>query len=76
MFRIDQIMTVTTLLRSFKEVAQRLSSNREPLLITKRDGGFIVIMDGDFFEGIVSAQSQLQSMRKRPQNKSPYDLKT
>jgi hypothetical protein len=48
MFRIDQILTATTFIRSFKEVAYRLSLNPEPLLITKRDGGFIVIMDGDF----------------------------
>ena len=48
MFRIDQILTATTFIRSFKEVAQRLLLNPEPLLITKRDGGFIVIMDGVF----------------------------
>jgi hypothetical protein len=76
MFRIDQIMTATTFLRSFKGVAERLSSTLEPLLITKRDGGFIVIMDGEFFEGIMSAQSSLQSLQPPLENEFPCNLRT
>jgi hypothetical protein len=71
MFRIDQILSATTFIRSFREVADRLSAHPEPLLITTRDGRFIVIMDGDFFEGIMDARSQLPSMRTAPQNNAP-----
>jgi len=60
MFRIDQIMTVTTFLRSFREVANWLAKNNEPLLITQRNGRFIVVMDGEFFEGVMGAREQIR----------------
>jgi hypothetical protein len=74
MFRIDQILTATTFIRSFREVAQRLASMPEPLLITQRDGRFIVIMDGDFFEGIMGARDKLQSLRDASENNPLCDL--
>jgi PHD/YefM family antitoxin component YafN of YafNO toxin-antitoxin module len=59
MFRINQIMTATQFVRSFKEVAAFLSRNPEPLLITQKNGRFIVVMDGEFFEGLMDARAQL-----------------
>lgn len=38
MFLIDQILSATTFLRSFRDVTDRLASTLEPLLITQRDG--------------------------------------
>ena len=76
MFRIDQILSATTFVRSFREVAQRLASTPEPLLITQRDGRFIVIMDGEFFEGIMGARYELQSLRDAPENSRLCDLKS
>lgn len=61
MFRIDQIMSATRFIRSFKEVARRLSENHEPLLITQRNGRFMVIMDGVFFEAIMDARRHLEA---------------
>jgi hypothetical protein len=57
MFRIDQILNATTFIRSFREVADRLSRNPEPLLITQKNGRFIVVMDGEFFEGLLEGMA-------------------
>ncbi len=76
MFRIDQILSATTFLRSFREVAYRLASTPEPLLITQRDGKFIVITDGEFFEGIMSVRYQLHSMSEALESRALCDLKS
>ncbi|MEY4668392.1 MAG: hypothetical protein RL518_1091 [Pseudomonadota bacterium] len=62
MFRIDQIVSVSTFIRNFREIAQRLRLRHEPLLLTQRDGGYIVVMDGAFFEDIMDARKRIQSM--------------
>ena len=64
MFRIDQILSVTTFLRTFKEVAHRLYSNPEPLLITQRSGRFIVVMDGDLFQELLDARYEAEERRR------------
>ena len=76
MFRIDQILSATTFLRSFREVAERLCSIPEPLLITQRDGRLIVIMDGEFFEGIMGARHELLSKSQAPESSLACDLKS
>jgi hypothetical protein len=76
MFRIDQILSATTFLRSFREVADRLASTPEPLLITQRDGRFIVIMDGVFFKGIMSANHQLHGVSDALESRALCDLKS
>ena len=38
MLRIDQIMTATQFIRSFRKVAHHLSRNPEPLLIAQKNG--------------------------------------
>jgi hypothetical protein len=48
MFAMDQIISATTFIRHFREVAKWLSKNSAPLLITQRNGRFLVVMDGDF----------------------------
>ena len=75
MFRIDQILSATTFIRSFREVAQRLAATPEPLLITQRDGRFVVVMDGEFFEGIMGARLQLLRVQDAPKSSRPYDVK-
>ena len=39
MFRINQILTATQFVRSFREVGAFLSRNPEPLLMTQKMGG-------------------------------------
>lgn len=63
MFRIDQIVSATTFIRRFRENAERLFVNQEPMLIAQRNGRFIVVMDADFFEGAMDARRQVQSRR-------------
>jgi hypothetical protein len=53
MFRIDQIMSATQFIRTFRHVARFLARNPEPILITQRTGRFIVVMDGEFFDGLM-----------------------
>jgi hypothetical protein len=76
MFRIDQIISATTFIRSFGEIAKRLFDNQEPLLIAQRNGRFIVVMDAAFFEGMMDARAQIQSMEDDFKERAPYDLKT
>lgn len=59
MFRIDQIMTGTQFIRSFKEVANYLSRTSEPLLITQKNGRFLGVMDGELFEGLMDTRSRV-----------------
>ena len=76
MFRIDQIMSATTFIRSFREVAEHLSQHPEPLLITQKNGRFMVVMDGDFFEGLLSALHRVEDTLHHTENIPPYDFKT
>jgi len=59
MFRIDQIMSATKFLRTFPSVAKFLATNPEPLLITQRSGRFIVVMDGEFFDGVMRVRDSI-----------------
>ena len=76
MFRINQILSATTFLPLLGKAAQRLASTPDPLFITQRDGRFIVIMDGEFFEGIMGARHELQGLRDAPENSRLCDLKS
>ena len=67
MFRINQIMTATQFIRSFREIRAFLSRNPEPLLITQKNGRFIVVMDGEFFEGLMETRAQLTQVKPRVQ---------
>lgn len=76
MFRVDQFLSATTLIRCFKEVAQRLALGREPLLITKRDGRFLVVMNGELFEGLMDARDRAVRIQADSEDSFPDDLKT
>ncbi len=52
-------MTASQFIRRFREVARHLAESCEPLLISQKNGGFLVVMDGVFFEGLLTARSQL-----------------
>lgn len=75
MFRIDQILNATTFIRSFREVADRLSRNPEPLLITQKNGRFIVVMDGEFFEGLLEGMAPFNPQGSGLEAGGPYDFK-
>jgi|GEM_PF-5694330 len=76
MFRIDQIMTSTTFVRSFRVIANRLSRHMEPLLISQKNGRFLVVMDGEFFEGLVAAQRLVASAVEGREQRVTSDLKS
>ena len=63
MFRIDQIITSSQFIRHFRELAGHISKSDEPLLITQKSGEFLVVMSGNFFEGLMSAHSKAQSFK-------------
>lgn len=54
MFRIDQIVSSSQFIRHFRDLANHLSESCEPLLITQKNGRFLVVMDGEFFEGLLA----------------------
>ena len=55
MFRMDQIVTATQFLRHFRALADYLAKADEPLLVTQKGGRFLVVMDGEFFDGMTRA---------------------
>jgi hypothetical protein len=59
MFRIDQIMSATQFIRTFRHVAKIIARNPEPILITQRSGRFIVVMDGEFFDGLMRVRDRV-----------------
>lgn len=59
MFRIDQIMSATQFIRGFRSVAKFLATNPEPILITQRSGRFIVVMDAQFFDGLMRVRDSI-----------------
>ena len=63
MFRIDQIITASQFIRHFREIARHLSESDEPLLITQKNKDFLVVMNGDFFEGLLSAHSKAATLQ-------------
>jgi hypothetical protein len=58
MFRINQIITATELLKHFRLIARHLIDQPEPILVRQRKGKPLVILAGSFFEDLLS---QLQN---------------
>jgi hypothetical protein len=75
MFRIDQILTATTFIRHFQQVAKVLFENQEPLLLTQRNGRFLVVMDADFFQGLMDAHHRVHNTAHAYESSVGYDLK-
>ncbi len=59
MFRIHQIVTANRFMRSFREIAEHLAKCEEPILITQKTGRFLVVMDAEFFEGVLQARDSV-----------------
>jgi PHD/YefM family antitoxin component YafN of YafNO toxin-antitoxin module len=76
MFRINQSMTATQFVRSIREVGAFLSRNPEPLLITQKNGQFLVVMDGEFFEGLMEGRAQRAQVKPRAHVAGISDLKS
>ena len=76
MFRIDQIMTATQFIRSFREVANYLSRTSEPLLITQKNGQFLVVMDGEFFQGLMETRARVLNNTNNPSSTIASDFKS
>jgi hypothetical protein len=76
MFRIDQIMTATQFIRSFREVANYLSRTSEPLLITQKNGQFLVVMDGEFFQGLMETGARVLNNTNNPSSTIASDFKS
>jgi hypothetical protein len=76
MFRINQIMTATQFVRSFREVGAFLSRNPEPPLITQKNGRFLVVMNGEFFEGLMEGRARLAQVKPPVHALGPTDFKS
>ena len=76
MFRIDQIMTATQFSHSFRQVADYLSRNPEPLLITQKNGRFIVVMDGEFFQDLMDTRAEMRQDQSQLNSRNVCDFKS
>lgn len=75
MFRLDQIVTATTFIRSFPQISKHLAEQLEPLLVTQRNGRFLVVMDGEAFEGLLLAGERIERCSNHTESSAPYDSK-
>jgi hypothetical protein len=75
-FRINQIMTSTQFGRSFREVTAFPSRNPEPLLVTQENVRFMVVMDGEFFDGLMEARAQVAQVNAGVHALGPSDFKS
>jgi len=62
MFRVQQIITPTTLIKKFSVIAKHLSQYPQALLVTQRSGKHLVLMDAELFDEMMerSAQTRLE----------------
>jgi len=52
MFKTSQIISATRLLREYKGISQYLLSYPQPLLITHKKGGHLVLVSAEIFEDL------------------------
>jgi PHD/YefM family antitoxin component YafN of YafNO toxin-antitoxin module len=69
-------MTATQFIRSFREVANYLSRTSAPLLITQKNGRFLVVMDGEFFEGLIDTRARVLNNSIDPGSAITSDVKS
>jgi PHD/YefM family antitoxin component YafN of YafNO toxin-antitoxin module len=69
-------MTATQFIRSFREVANYISRTSEPLLITQKNGQFLVVMDGEFFQGLMETRARVLNNTNNPSSTIASDFKS
>ena len=63
MFRIDQTITASKFIRHFREIAFHLSEGDEPILVMQKNKELLVVMSGDFFEGLLLAHCKAATLQ-------------
>ena len=53
MFKINQIISATHLVRNFKSISWHLATYPEALLITQKKGGHLVLLNAEIFEDLL-----------------------
>jgi hypothetical protein len=53
MFRTDQILNSTDLLKHFRKVAKLLTNTSEPILVMPKSGAPLVLINAEAFEAMV-----------------------
>jgi hypothetical protein len=76
MLRIDPIMCAKQFIRFFRAVARHLARHRQPLLITQKNGQFIVVVDSAFFEEVMDPRARRQAGETDPHVNAPCDFKS
>ncbi len=61
MFKTEQIVTSTKLIRGFKSIAKRLLNNYEAILITQKGNKFMVLVNARMFEDLVEFQHEARA---------------
>ena len=64
MFKANQIISVTQLIRNFKRISWELATQPQALLITQKKGEHLVLLNAEIFEELMELKFiQMQSMR-------------
>jgi len=67
MFKTNQIISVTQLIRNFRRISWDLATNPQALLITQKKGEHLVLVNADIFEDLVEVKlSRMQEHGQLP----------
>lgn len=66
MFKSNQIIPATKLMKNFRYFAQRLKREPQSLLITQKGNKSLVLVNAEMFEDLVEFQCQAMSAGFRP----------
>ncbi len=61
MFTTNQIVNATKLAKEFSRIAQHLQKNPQALLITRKNGEYLVLVNADIFENLLRFQYEARS---------------
>ncbi|MBX7145086.1 MAG: type II toxin-antitoxin system Phd/YefM family antitoxin [Oligoflexia bacterium] len=56
MFKSDQVISATYMLKHFPRISARLENSAAPLLIVQRNKRFLVLVSAEIFEDLVEAR--------------------
>jgi hypothetical protein len=61
MFRTQQIVTSTQLIRRFRELSNYIEESHLPLLVSQKGGQFLVVVAAEVFEDLMIARIEQHS---------------
>ncbi len=63
MFQIGHIISASHLVRKFQRVSNYLKDTREPILVSQRNGPFLVVMNAYEFERLIFENMKVKGLQ-------------